>query len=309
MGELHMEYKRTIQFRYFRVLCEEKDANNKWGHSKTFDLVKWITKMDTNGKLQQSIRFGNTVARIECFKYCEEDDLWGIHLMKLRDTNIPTKVKENEASEPIELEADEYLGEDLALPYDKGSSILMAQMNRFSLGIGKMEEFINYTFDAENTKISIKAIIEADRLGKLKNKTYKSIEVSFANLANWKDNGGCRALGSIMTPMRMTGGLAGAVKITLGHSRSTSLNKNESMEMVEDILANKDFIRSAKVKVSDDDEKGAEVIDLFEEVYHDYIQFTLQSKKALEFGNAFAAMRYYFKKHRDVLYNAISYNN
>lgn len=63
-----------------------------------------------------------------------------------------------------------------------------------------------------------------------------------------------------MKPMRMTGGLAGAVKITLGHSRSTSLNKNESMEMVEDILANKDFIRSAKVKVSDDDEKGAEVI-------------------------------------------------
>ena len=84
---------------------------------------------------------------------------------------------------------------------------------------------------------------------------------------------------------------------------------NESKEMVESILENKEFIKSAKVKVSDDDEKGTEIIDLFEEIYHDYIPFTLQSKKPLEYQEAFAAMRYYYKKSRDVLYKAVKYNS
>lgn len=140
-----MEYKRTIQFRYFRVLCKEKGNDNKWGPLKIYDLVKWIAKIDADQKLKKSIKFGNTLARIECFSHSEDDDFWGIHLIKLRDTNIPTKVKENEASEPVELEDDEYLGEDITLLYEKCSSILMVQMNRFSLGITKLTEFINYS--------------------------------------------------------------------------------------------------------------------------------------------------------------------
>lgn len=304
-----MEYKRTIQFRYFHVLGREKDIDNKWGQYKTFDLVNWITKMDAENKLQQAIRFGNTLARIECFNHSEDDDLWGIHLMKLRDTNIPTKVKENKASEPVELEDDEYLGEDVALLYEKRSGILMVQMNRFSLGIAKLEEFFNYTYNDENTEISIKAIIEMDKLEKLKNKTYKNIEISFANLNEWRDNGSGRALSSIIKSMKATGGLAGSVKIGLGYSRNTVLDKVESRRMVEDILESKDFIRSAKVRVSDDDEKGTEIIDLFEEVYHEFIQFTLQSKKALEYQVAFASMRYHFNKSKSILYKAIGYDD
>ena len=304
-----MEYKRTIQFRYFRVFYKEKDNNNHWGNSETFDLVKWIAKMDANHKLQQSIRFGNTLARIECFSHSEEDDLWGIHLMKLRDTNIPTKVKENAASEPVELEDDEYLGEDITLLYEKCSSILMVQVNRFSLGITKLEEFLNFTYDDESVEISIKAIAETDKLSKLTDRTYKNIEISFANLEKWHDDNTCKSLASIIKPMRATGGLAGSIKIGLGYSKNTALNKVKSREMVEDVLASKDFIRSAKVKVSDDDEKGTEIIDLFEEVYHEFIPFTLQSKKALKYENAFASMRYYFKKRKSILYKAISYNN
>lgn len=304
-----MEYKRTIQFRYFRVLCEEKGNDNKWGTLKTYDLVKWIAKIDADHNLKKSIKFGNTLARIECFNHSEEDDFWGIQLIKLRDTNIPTKVKENEASEPVELEDDEYLGEDITLLYEKCSSILMVQMNRFSLGITKLTEFLNYTNDNENIKIYIDPITETDKLSKLKKRNYKSIEISFANLDKWKLSDSHNSLESIMNPIKATGGLVGSVKIGLGHSRKSVLYKNESEEMVGNIWENKDFIKSAKVKVSDDDENGTEIIDLFEEIYHDYIPFTLQSKKPLEFRDAFAAMRYYYKKRRDVLYQAIKYNN
>lgn len=304
-----MEYKRTIQFRYFRVLCKEKGNDNKWGPLKIYDLVKWIAKIDADQKLKKSIKFGNTLARIECFSHSEDDDFWGIHLIKLRDTNIPTKVKENEASEPVELEDDEYLGEDITLLYEKCSSILMVQMNRFSLGITKLTEFINYTNDNECIEIYIKPIAETDKLSKLKNRNYKSIDITFANLDKWKASDNRSSLASIIDSIKVTGGLVGSVKIGLGYSRKSVLYRNESKEMVESILENKDFIKSAKVKVSDDDEKGTEIIDLFEEIYHDYIPFTLQSKKSLEYRDAFAAMRYYYQKRRDVLYKAIKYNN
>lgn len=304
-----MEYKRTIQFRYFRVFCKEKDDDNNWGDYKTFDLVKWIAKIDEEQSLKKSIRFGNTLARVECFSHSKEDDVWGMHLMKLRDTNIPTKVKENEASEPVELEDDEYLGEDIILLYEKGSSILMMQVNRFSLGISKLEEFINYTNDDETVDIFIKPIFETDMLSKLKKRNYKNIEVSFANLDKWHDDSKYKSLSSIIKPIKEIGGFAGHVKIGLGYSRNSALNSNESQKIVKNILENKKFIRSAKVKVSDDDGTGMEIIDLFEEIYHDYIEFTLQSKKALRYKDAFRSMRYYFKKRKSVLYKAIDYSN
>ena len=309
MGELHMEYKRTIQFRYFRVLCREKGSDNKWGGYKTFDLVKWITQMDLEQKLQKSIRFGNTLARIEHFSHSPADDLWGIHLMKLRDTNIPSKVKENEASEPVELDDDEYLGEDISLLYEKSSSIIMIQMNRFSLGISKLEEFFNYTNNKENIEISLKAIIETDKLKKLKHCNYKSIEISFANVNKWRNDDECKSLSSIISLIKETGGYAGAVKIGLGYSKNTVLNKIESGTIVREVLENRAFIRGAKVKVNDDDEKGTEVIDLFEEIYHDFIEFTLPSKTALQYQTAFESMRYYFSQRKSALYEAIEYKN
>lgn len=52
-----MEYKRTIQFRYFRVFCKEKDNDNKWGPLKIYDLVKWLAKIDADQKLKKSIKF------------------------------------------------------------------------------------------------------------------------------------------------------------------------------------------------------------------------------------------------------------
>ena len=44
--------------------------------------------------------------------------LWKLWFLKLRDTNIPFKVKSNDVAEPISLDDDEYIGEDLLMIYD-----------------------------------------------------------------------------------------------------------------------------------------------------------------------------------------------
>lgn len=304
-----MEYKRTIRFQYYQILCKEKDKNDKWSDYKTFNLVDWIVKMNKKSNVQKPIKFNSTLASIDQMGYDKSSDLWGIRFMKLRDTNIPTKVKENVGSQAIKLEDDEYIGEDVTMLYEKKSSLAMIQANRFSLGISKLEEFINYTNEDENVRVYIEPIIVSDNIDRLKKCNYKNIDISFANLGDWTDDKKGSSLASLISPIKKAGGYAGHIRIGLGYVKNDYLNKIESNKIVNEILSNKRFIRSAKVRVSDDDNTDVEIVDLFDEIYHDFIDFTLLSKTALEYREAITGMIYYFNKRKSDLYSSIGYSN
>lgn len=63
------------------------------------------------------------------------------------------KVKENEEPTIIELEDDEYIGEDLFIIYDENKGIVMIQQNRMSLGIPRLEEVLQHTHNTYVVKI------------------------------------------------------------------------------------------------------------------------------------------------------------
>lgn len=304
-----MEYKRTIRFQYYRILCKRKGENRKWGEYEPFNLVSWIISMDSSNKVQKTIEFNKTLARIDCFSHDEDSDFWGIRFMKLRDTNIPTKVKENKVAEAIELEEDEYIGEDVTLLYEKKSSIAMIQSNRFSLGISRLEEFFTYTNNEENVKVYIEPIVMSNQIGRLKQCNFKSIDISFANLGAWTNTSDNQSLASIISTVKRTGGLAGRISIGLGHTKKDTLDRVESQSIINEIFSNKRFIRSAKAKVREDDDTDVEIIDLFEEVYHDFLDFTLRSKAALEYRDAMLSMIYALKRRKSALYLAIDYHD
>lgn len=303
-----MEYKRIIRFQYYRIMCKEK-IDDIWGEYRVFNLVDWIMRMTDKSMLHKTVDFNRVSARIEEFKYDRHSDLWGIRFMKLRDTNIPTKVKENEAAEIIELKDDEYIGEDVVLLYEKKSSLAMVQCNRFSLGVSRLQEFINFTNNDKDTKIFIQPILLLpERKSWFKRCNYKSIDISFANLGRWteKDNDK-QSLSSIISTVKKIGGLTAHIKIALGNTRTSMLDRIESQNIVEEVYSNKEFIRNARVKIRDDDDTAFEIVDLFEDAYHDFLEFTLQVKTALEFSDAMKSMIYTFGKRKNSLYSAIGY--
>lgn len=304
-----MEYKRVIRFQYYRILYKSKGKDNKFGDYKTFNLVDWIVKMDEEKTIQKTIEFNRTFARIDKISYDKNADLWCLRFMKLRDTNIPTKVKENAESEAFVLEDDEYIGEDVTMIYDKKSSVAMIQSNRFSLGISRIEELLNYTNNDENIKIYVQPILMDKNIGRLKKSNYKHIEVSFANLNSWQEKDGKTAvsLARLIEPLKNIGGYSGRVSIGLGHSKKEALNRVESNQLVDEILSNKRFVRSARVRVKEDDDTDVEIVDLFDEIYHDFIEFTLQSKTTLGFRETIFSMIYYFNKRKQELYLAVGY--
>lgn len=305
-----MEYKRVIRFQYYHILCKKRGRDNKFGDFGAFNLVEWIVKMNTEKNIQKTIEYNRVLARIDEVGHDKNTDLWCLRLMKLRDTNIPTKVKENAESEAFVLEDDEYIGEDVTIVYDKKSSIAMIQANRFSLGISRIEELLNYTNNNENVRIYIQPILMDKNFGRLRKCNYKRIDISFANLGSWQEKDGEEAvsLARLINPMKSIGGYSGQVSISLGYVKNGALDRVQSNKLVDEILSNKRFIRSAKVKVREDDDTDVEIVDLFDEVYHDFIEFTLQSKTALGFREAVSSMVYYFNRIKQELYSAVGYS-
>ena len=67
---------------------------------------------------KKEIEFDNVIARLEELEGDNENKIWKLRFMKLRDTNIPSIVKKEEEAKPIALDDDEYIGEDMLMIYD-----------------------------------------------------------------------------------------------------------------------------------------------------------------------------------------------
>ena len=309
-----MEYKRNIRFQYFQIHYFTVSAEGtKVSESKLFDLVKWIEKIKHENLEKRAIDIGDAKARIDRCKYDAQSGFWAIRFMRLRDTNIPSIVKENQEAEVIELDDDEYIGEDVTLLYEKSSGIAMIQCNRFSLGVSKIEQFLWKTYGNTEIYISIMPILNKNA-GKFSPKNfYRTFEVSFANVNKWDPND-CkgRALASIMNLAKRFDSYTGKITISLGHSGANTLSQNEAVEFICDLQENREFIRSAKVKQqkvdgTEDDSNGVELIDIFENIIQDVIPFVCQSKETLDFNAIVAEMSYFFNKKKDELYSAVQF--
>lgn len=304
-----MEYKRVIRFQYYQINCKRFNTEkNSWGNLELFDFISWLMNVEKNDLLMKSIDFNNAKARVECCKHDKKADLWAVRFMKLRDTNIPSKAKENEAAKAIPLEEDEYIGEDLTMVYDKKSGIAMIQSNRFSLNISKLEEFIEYVNGDPLVQIFIEPIgMDFEKTG-FGDGNYKTLDIAFANLSTWTGRGkGKTALSELIRPIKKLGGYVGHVTVGLGHVKEDTLDKTEVRNLVAEIRSNKKYIRSAKVKVKDDDDTDVEIVDLFENIHHDFITFILQSKENLSFTYAVTEMIYKFLKKKEQLYRDVNF--
>lgn len=299
-----MVYKRLIKFQYYRIFSQ-KINNGNFANLELFDFEKWLIFLKEEELLQKTINFYETKARIEKITYDAKTELSGIRLMRLTDTNIPYKVKNDCEAEAIHLDDDEYIGKDIMLLFDRKSNILMIQSNQFSLNISKICEFIKFTFNLMDTNIIIEPILD-NASERLKMGVYRKFDISFANILSLSEARlGRTSLNELIHPLRDIGGVTAKISISLGHSKLETLNRETMKNLFREIRDNEKYIRSAKVKVRADDEREAEVIDLFDNIANDYIEFSLQSREVLSYEVAFSKMRDRFLKRSKELYKAL----
>lgn len=292
-GDSGMIYKRAIKFQYYQIVS----INTKNASKRLFNFAKWIDCMADNNLIQMEISFNEAKARIEQFNINANKEIWGIKLFKLRDTNIPSKAKNNEEAKVIELEDGEYIGEDMFLIFDPNNGIALIQRNRLSLGISRLEEFFTFTYNKyvdEQNKIEvyIEPILDLHGKGKIYSSKYKNLEISFANINEWVLNENRISLGTLLQPLKNMYGVNGSIKISLGHSRLDTLNRKFIKDLVKEISepSNKRYVRAAKIKIQEEDDCDVEIIDLFNDICDEYLEVSVESSKGLGYTMIINAM-------------------
>lgn len=290
-----MNYKRTIKFQYYQI--KSKEVNVKNAKYKLFNFAKWIDYVSNNNLVKVEISFNDVKARIDRFHFNSDKKIWGLKLFKLRNTNIPSKVKDNEDAKIIELEDDEYLGEDLFLIYDQENGIALIQQNRFSLGITRLEELFTDTYNRyvdERSKIevNIEPILDLEGKEKLRYSKYKNLEISFANINRCVFDENRTSLATLLHPLKSMYGVNGSIKISLGHSKLDTLNRKMVQNIVKEINEpiNKGYIRSAKIKIQEEDDRDIEIVDLFNDICDEYLEFMIDNSKGLIYSRTIEAI-------------------
>lgn len=206
-----MAYKRTIKFSYYTVCSvNEKEGTDP----KRFDFEAWIEKAEKLNVEQKEIEFDGTIARLECLEGDSANHIWKIRFLKLRDTNIPSIVKKEEEAKPLELEDDEYIGEDLVMIYDPKNQVAMIQSNRFAFSKGKLEKYLNKIWGVDEQKIVLLHISKKIDVAKIKGKQSRSLILRLANVHPIEETD--RPLSKIINAYATMGGKFGNVAFTLG---------------------------------------------------------------------------------------------
>lgn len=74
-----------------------------------------------------------------------DDDFVHLRFIKMTNAFIPSKAFDDQEIEPIDLDDDEYIAVDVNTIYDVKSQTLMIQINRGSLSVDRIKDYINFT--------------------------------------------------------------------------------------------------------------------------------------------------------------------
>lgn len=283
MGDV---YNRLIKYHYYKVVLEKVDDKGKWFISTPFLISDWLGKQVANGIIKKNVDLSDCTAYIEKFFKEKNEDFYSIRFYKLRETNIPSKIKVGNEAEPIDLDEDEYIGEDMNLLYDRNLGVCMIQSNRMSIGVKRIAEWMSKDCE-QGSRVSFLPIYGKTSAAFLRKKKVRTIDISFGNIKESESN---QSLGDIIRGVKKFDGLTGHITISVGRKRNSELSIQNTTELIEELDGNRDGIKSAKIRMKDDENGRMEIVDLFEDVLHDYIPFEIEVKKNLDFDEEHRAM-------------------
>ena len=277
---------KTVKFQYFLA-----KAGRRNGHDEIFDFNRWLhtaTEIDLNDRIRE---MRGIKARLESHLFYDREGLWGLRFMRLREDDIPFIVKADSIAEDLELHDDEYVGEGLHILYDPNYQLLMVQVNRFSLGITALENYLNAVWDNPEEIIHLQPFQRNIDIANYRRDNYKTLTINFANLDTLRrDHRETRFLEGILDAFQQMGCYSAEIKFSLGYSRQPTLNRDQMHSVFGDISTNLDIVSSAKLSYKDNDLDKSEIINLLDCVEESRIIFNLPERVTLGQEYAFGEM-------------------
>lgn len=268
----------AIEFQYFEVCGLDDTIKTEY----RYDLRKWISKLSREvSTWDERIKdVSNIKGRLENIDLAADDQFYILNFMRMEEISNTYIVKESERAQHIDLEDDEYIGRNTVVLYDPRLNVVMVQRNRGGYGIAAIESYIN-SFNNPDELCYFRPISnEFEYTGQ--NGSFLKLDVRFANIRNFRAYNS-KAFERVIDACNDLQGLTAHIEIGLGYSRGEELNADTIQEAMMDIRdpRNRDSISTAKVKFSDD--QKSEIFDLFDNLVHDVLYFTVPSRGELKF--------------------------
>lgn len=287
--------RKKIKFEYYRVVSTRRDERN--ARDGRFDLRLWISRAIDKSLEERTLQYQDERARLEQAGFDPEVNFWYLHFIRLRDAVLPSRVKVATQAEPLVLDADEYLGEEVTGLYDDSLDILIIQRNHASLGHSGLEKYMNALWGSDDETIHLRPIRSVDAESRaLESPVFKRLTVRFADADNIDSINNAPRLGNMLNMIRDFGGVTGEVVVSLGRKRNASLSKETVSDWISQIKANRHFVSKAEVSV--EDHSGVEMIDLFDELAHGYRYFNIPRRTTLQHAAVFADMAAMYRDDR-----------
>lgn len=287
-------YHRTIKFHYYRAnaIHNVGDEHGKWPVDGPFNVENWLSFLKDNGQWNRNVELGDCVANLESvYAFSTEDPrLYAFRIYKIRSKNLPALLKEGERATEIPLEEGEHVAEGMNCLYDATNAILMIQQNRASLGTTRLAEWMTMSFKDSNKRVVLNPIMRDVKTGFFKGKRAKKLDFTLASVEDIADTN--VNLSQIMGMLHKFNGVNCHISFSMGNYRKGELNPVEVQNMIEEVTGSevRSAVNAAKVTVTDDDKSRTETVDLFDEVFHDFIEVEIEEDKPLSFDQARKAM-------------------
>lgn len=276
---------RKVRFEYYRVVFKKNEDSNG-DRDRLFDLLQWMNKAMKKSLEGRTYDYYAEQARLESGYWDPELEFSFLHFVRLREINIPSKAKTDQEVEPIELENDEYIGEEVSALYDEENHVLMLQRNMHSLGPEGIEEYLNLLWENDEEEIYLRPIAPPNAFDVAKNAyEYRKVNIRFADI-NKNEESKIKSI--FRSPLKNMiksfddyEGVNAQVSITMGNVRKESLDRKTITDTLDDIEKNPEYFSKAEVAKKDTEDSRVELIDLFTHKAHDFGNFRMERRETL----------------------------
>lgn len=276
---------RKIRFEYYHVVFRKRE-DKKEDRDRLFDLIKWMNKAMKKSLEGRTYDYYSEQARLESAYWDSELDFTFFHFVRLREMNIPSKAKTDRGVVPIELEDDEFIGEEVSALYDEGNHVLMLQRNMHSLGPEGIEEYLNLLWGNEEETIYLRPVAPPNAFELARKATeYRRINIRLADI---NKNNKSKISSKFKSPLKNIinsfddyKGVNAQVTITMGNNRKDSLDEQTITDTLSDIEVNPEYFSKAEIAKKDTEDSRVELIDLFTHKAHDFGNFRMEKRETL----------------------------
>lgn len=209
--------------------------------------------------------------------------------------------KENGEFDFIELEEDEYIGEEVTALYDEEFNIIMIQRNKNSLSPSGLEKYFTSVLD-NGTQIEFLPIPMPDELKRIKpSQEFRKLSLGFSptniddDIFNQVDN----PILDIIKGSKKLGALRVIVTLSLGNSKKNeSLNKNEILNLSK--LDDYKGFNKVQVSKKENDDAVVETVDLIAGKLNDIITMESSRVNPIKYERVIIEMELLYNKRREI---------